>query len=273
MILGTVSCSKNEDKVLTPEEKEIAVETLKGDLSQLNLQMFGNEPQTRGNWWRYLLTAAADAGVTIASCGNWGWGISASILVWTVTKRESNANTNSTQSQSLLSADISMSYLVDESWSFDISDEAGYYHNKVINNLYQEYGESLFDLPAVELVRLVNAEVALESKGLFVVPESELNQMVADLQMLTDMYVNAIDLDAYINSLKTYNPSKSEELDVLKVSLEGFQYLNPEADNGQYISRVMNIIDNSSVDATFKGEIKAGISVANASTRLWNITE
>lgn len=74
----------------------------------------------------------------------------------------------------------------------------------------------------------------------------------------------------YITELKIIHPNKSEELDVLKVSLEGFQYIDPETDNGQYAKSVVTLIEDSNINPDSKNALISGVSVANASVRLWN---
>ena len=52
--------------------------------------------------------------------------------------------------------------------------------------------------------------------------------------------------------------------------LEGLQKVNPIENKGEYADRVMCIIDIFAVAEPIKHNLREGLTVANASARLWN---
>ena len=52
--------------------------------------------------------------------------------------------------------------------------------------------------------------------------------------------------------------------------LEGLQKVNPIENKGEYVDRVMCIIDVFAVAEPIKHNLREGPTVANASARLWN---
>ena len=52
--------------------------------------------------------------------------------------------------------------------------------------------------------------------------------------------------------------------------LEGLQKVNPIENKGEYVDRVMCIIDIFAVAEPIKYNLREGLTVANASARLWN---
>lgn len=264
-----ISCSNKETNNAIPadvtENTEIAA--LKNDLLALNNEMFGQQIETRAKWWKFLLTAIADAGVGLTT-GNVGFAISASSLTWTVLKdvhRKVESKADNDPVKSVNDSTFAMSYL-----EIDDEDNDGIIHNQVILNLYEKYGEELFALPEETLLQIVAEEVAAITGCLAEEVIPDITAAKSDMKVYTDAYIESRSIDEYIEYLKIANPEKSDALDVLKITLDGFQFIDTTVDNGDYASRVIDVIDNSDVEATMKEDLKSSVSIANASTRLWN---
>ena len=139
------SCAKNDSASI-----EIKNEPSSNPYAELSAQIESlNQdylvPETRAKWWKFLITAVADAGVGLAT-GNVGYAISASSLTWTVLKDvngKSDSSSSSTSSStspatgefikpSIKEVETSLVYL-------DVCDGSvndGEIHNTVINNIY-----------------------------------------------------------------------------------------------------------------------------------------
>lgn len=74
----------------------------------------------------------------------------------------------------------------------------------------------------------------------------------------------------YIAFLKRRFPENSQQLTIFEPILEGLQKVNPIENKGEYVDRVMCIIDIFAVAEPIKHNLKEGLTVANASARLWN---
>ena len=288
------SCAKNDSASI-----EIKNEPSSNPYAELSAQIESlNQdylvPETRAKWWKFLITAVADAGVGLAT-GNVGYAISASSLTWTVLKDvngKSDSSSSSTSSSSTSSSSTSSSSTssstspatgefikpsikeVETSLVYlDVCDGSvndGEIHNTVINNIYNRYGEEMFELESEELLTLVATEVAYLTNSTSSSVIADIDKAVSDMSVYTSAYLRSNSVNDYITELKIIHPNKSEELDVLKVSLEGFQYIDPETDNGQYAKSVVTLIEDSNINPDSKNALISGVSVANASVRLWN---
>ena len=69
----------------------------------------------------------------------------------------------------------------------------------------------------------------------------------------------------------TNDPQKQEALDICGIVLEGLQNVSDE--NTTYIDQVNRLVDASPVGFQTKKMIKGGVSVADASAKLWNSSE
>lgn len=70
--------------------------------------------------------------------------------------------------------------------------------------------------------------------------------------------------------LKRRFPENSQQLTIFEPILEGLQKVNPIENKGEYVDRVMCIIDIFAVAEPIKHNLREGLTVANASARLWN---
>ncbi len=250
-----ISCSNKETNVIAVDEPQAPeVVALKNDLKALNNELFGEQVVTkaRPKWWQVLLTAIADAGVGLLT-GNVGYAISASSLTWTVVR----------------DSVFAMSHLdIDGNDNND-----GVLHNQVILKLYERYGEELFKLPEEVLLQAVADEVALLTgcEANEVIPN--VAEAKVEMKVYTDAYIESANVDEYIGRLKAVNPEKADALDVLKITLEGFQFVDIKTDDGRYAEKVLDVIDNSDVSPEMKADLSSGVAIANASTRLWNQDE
>ena len=79
------------------------------------------------------------------------------------------------------------------------------------------------------------------------------------------------DIDEFINKLQLTSPEQSQLLEILNVILDGYDSLDVTNDNGKYEKSVQRIINNSQIPKSSKDKLNDAVSVANASSRLWNV--
>ncbi len=270
-----ISCSNKETNVIAVDEPQAPeVVALKNDLKALNNELFGEQVVTkaRPKWWHYLLTAIADAGVGLLT-GNVGYAISASSLTWTVVK-DLSVQKIETKSDDETFCSVRDSVFAMSHLDIDGNDNNdGVLHNQVVLNLYERYGEELFKLPEEVLLQAVADEVALLTgcEANEVIPN--VAEAKIEMKVYTDAYIESANVDEYIGRLKAVNPEKADALDVLKITLEGFQFVDIKTDDGRYAEKVLDVIDNSDVSPEMKADLSSGVAIANASTRLWNQDE
>ena len=219
-----------------------------------------------------MLTAIADAGVGLLT-GNVGYAISASSLTWTVVK-DLSVQKIETKSDDETFCSVRDSVFAMSHLDIDGNDNNdGVLHNQVILKLYERYGEELFKLPEEVLLQAVADEVALLTgcEANEVIPN--VAEAKVEMKVYTDAYIESANVDEYIGRLKAVNPEKADALDVLKITLEGFQFVDIKTDDGRYAEKVLDVIDNSDVSPEMKADLSSGVAIANASTRLWNQDE
>ena len=192
------SCAKNDSASI-----EIKNEPSSNPYAELSAQIESlNQdylvPETRAKWWKFLITAVADAGVGLAT-GNVGYAISASSLTWTVLKDvngKSDSSSSSTSSStspatgefikpSIKEVETSLVYL-------DVCDGSvndGEIHNTVINNIYNRYGEEMFELESEELLTLVATEVAYLTNSTSSSVIADIDKAVSDMSVYTSAYL------------------------------------------------------------------------------------
>lgn len=270
IMIAFSSCNKNEEVVTSASQaQELAMKELKFDIEQLNKEKFGDAQlsETRiPRWLRWIITVAVDAGVSIAS--NIGTGISASTLAWTVTKDEV---TPAVTTSSINPPGTSLKYLTPLAPVNGNENDYGYIHNKVICDLYDLYGEGLFDLSIEELLPLVGHKVAEVTGKPYVTPSfTNEQESIELLENAMNLYKKSETSSQFMNGLKRQYPSIANELDVLQTTLEGYQHIDINTDKGEYAREVIQLVNKANISDYSKQTIVSGVSVANASTRLWN---
>ena len=268
-IVNACSISNGVDSAVEEKsEYDIVVE----QINALNREYF--KDSTKAGWWRrVLLLAVADAGVFIGT-HDISASISASTLAWTVSATifEDDGGNSGPVTQVNGPRDDGS-----EGSGLDITDgtgsNVGEIHNTVILELYDEYGDALCSMPTFEVMNLVAGKVADLTDTAPNMVYAEVSGAVGEMEAYTDLYLNSSNIDEYIDGLIEMHPEAAAELEVLRPTLEGFQFVDPETDDGDYGRELIEIIDGSGLGPRSKTNLKAGISIANASVKLWGDVE
>ena len=275
-LFTVISCSTNQKDDFQRIENEMVeitpdyLEVIDG-INEINA---GLKPvETRARWWKYLCTAIADAGVSLIPGSSVATGITASSLVWTMLKEVKSKQETRAVSEPVISirdTSISMTCLESPEWKKYDSDSDGYLHNRVIVNLYEDYGESLFDLSTSEFTDLAFAELARVEGREIEYSQSEMNEIYTSIDEYVNAFISSDTPDDFFNYLKIQYPDKNGEIEILKAAMDGFTALDVNEDEGKYVKKLMGIVDNSNLNEDSKKDVKSSLAVANASTRLWN---
>lgn len=266
MLFGLIafcSCTKN-NVVETPSENINEVDALKLELLELNSTLPPSKDViTKAPWWKYLLVGVADAVGGFIPGGSVSTAISASTLAWTIMKEEKKSSESSTGSP----AEIQSLNPV-ESALVNVGGD-GEVHNKVIVNIFEKYGEEMFSLPENELNYEISKEVSLQTgeplEAVKITPQQSVT-----IHNVVDAYVTSATVDEFMCKVSPTlaNPELSE---VVEVILSGYERVDISTDNGTYEAAVNKTIEKSKISTTPKDCLKSVSSVANASTRLWNV--
>lgn len=169
----------------------------------------------------------------------------------------------------LLEESVSMTNLKKEQWTGEGS-SAGILHNTVINNLYHQLGDDFFAISDTVIIYGVAKEVSLLTDQDSIALYSAIIENLEIIRECVDSCKTNNSINEYIGFLKRKFPENSQQLTVFETILEGLQKIDPIENNGEYTDRVMRIIDSSAVREPIKRDLRQGLTVANASARLWN---
>lgn len=271
LALAFASCNKNAgiDVETTKDSSELM--SLKEQLIALNTTLPQSQDiAVKAKWWHYVLVAAADAGGFFlgggASAGAVAVtaGCTVSTLVWNIVKEDEKKETKGSDSSNFEPFN-------DREVALSCVEGVGLIHNKVILDLYEDHGESLFGYEDDVLLPLVAEKVSSEI-------ESSQNEVSLSVQEQKDIvsatvnaYASSSTIGEFIASLELSAPEKSALLEVVSVILEGFDSIDAIDDNGEYSSAVQELISDSDVSEEAKEILVSTTSVANASARLWKV--
>lgn len=262
MILTFTGCN-NEVTGLSSLSKEDAeaVAKVKVELTDLN-NNYKTTAQTRGfaKWLRWLIFGAADV------AGALGGGVSgacaASTLAWTVTKAEKVAETRAQLTKTDDTADLK-----DENLAGLDEGSMGYTHNKVISSAFNN-NEDICTKSKEEVLAIVLDELKKQTGT-----ELSENQK-KDVMEYTTKILNSFDssktVEEYFKELEaqTTDVQQKEALNICSMVLDGLQYVDDS--DVTYAETATKIIQKSSLSPDLKKTLTDGISVANASAKLWN---
>lgn len=265
IVICLTGCNKESEELPTLSKNEVAaIESVKNELSELNVTYRSNlVPQTRiPKWLRWVIFGAADAAGAVF--GGVSGACAASTLAWTVTKAEVSKVETTTTQEAPASAIKSDNLINIENGSI------GYVHNVVIANtmvnnsdIYSKSSEDVLDIVLTELGNQTGTVISESQK--------------ADIISNTTRIVNSFDanktVEEYYNELiqQTSDLKQKEALEICSIVLDGLQYVDDN--DTSYIENATTIVKNSNLEPELKATLLDGISVANASVKLWNTDE
>lgn len=261
MVLTFTGCNNEVTGLpsLSKEQTE-AIENVKVELGNLNDSY--KDSQTRGlkKWLRWLIFGAADV------AGALGGGVSgacaASTLAWTVTKEEKVAETRAQFTRIDDIADLK-----DENLAGLDEGSMGYTHNKVISSAFKN-NEDICTKSKEEILAIVLDELKKQTGT-----ELSENQKKEVMEYTTKI-LNSFDsnktVEEYFKELEaqTTDVQQKEALNICSMVLDGLQYVDDS--DVTYAETATKIIQKSSLSLDLKKTLIDGISVANASAKLWN---
>lgn len=257
-------CNKESEESPVLSENEVAaIENLKDELSVFNVTYKNSlDPQTRiPRWLRWVIFGAVDAAGAIL--GGLNGACAASALAWTVTVAETTVTENNTQSTPALA--IKSNHLA------NLEDRSmGYVHNTVIANVLMK-NDDIYSKSSEDVLNLVLTE--LENQTGVTISKRQKTDIITNATRIVNTFdVNKTVKEYYDELIKlTTDLKQKKALEICGIVLDGLQYVDD--DDTAYIENVMTIVKDSSLDPELKATLLDGISVANASVKLWNTNE
>lgn len=267
------SCDKNESTPVPTHNSEIIsnLDNLCIEIQDLtDYQIKNNGAGIRAKWWKYLITAAADACGALVPGGSIGTGISASSLTWTILKDDNNTSkqNNETANHSSIHSIVNQKYTLPK-------ESAGFIHNKTIERAYNNNGgEDFFNLSEekqVEILNMYMLEISKEYNIEFDSIQLSIANVLKISKSVADLITPNMTVEEYTLALKTISPDVAYHrcIDILSSVIEGLA--NSSANEDVYINNILNAIQSSELDKNSKERISNAVSIAFASSMLWNI--
>lgn len=265
IFVGTACSEVSSDETLHGNPQKSDYQLLNENIKALNLEPAG--PHTRfWKGWKYIGGFGADSFMFFLT-HNIKHSISASIHVYRFIKTLEEITSDEAES-TLNDRDTAMSAFADKDDKFIDIDNDAYIHNTVILDLYDEYGEDLFEMDLDELYDAVTARVN-EINGYNADDVIEDTSSLEEIDDATEAYIDAETPAEYIAELSAIYPDKAEQLSVLQSIFEGFLNADTDEAKTEYTSKIVDIIENSNISDEDKEDLKKSVCIANASARLW----
>jgi hypothetical protein len=266
-----VACSNNE---VYPDETVSVKTDYSKEFADLNaqLEVFNQEnggPSLRGwgRWWKIIaadaMGAAVGAGVSGGNAGvAVGLGAYASYQMWN--------NTGGYQVSYDDGNDAEIAVIINSSDAR--VDSVGYYHNVILSNLFDEYGDELFTKSRNTIINLIceelselNTSVTAETISL-IKNNSQLNKISAIIDKTKNTDIDDIGL---LDKSITYYPELASELNVVKSYFNTIKSIASNEKIESYSNGFAQIVSNSQIPTASVKSINSSLSVAVNSNLLW----
>lgn len=274
MALSATSCTNEDVYPVKAQTNQEAYDELRSEIKELNQKhLKQNPPQStvllKEKWkkfFKWFAVIGSDALATFAFGSiNVTAGASASICA---AQNLNLINPNKKPAISINSTlDPNNPYGQLPSYSqFGTGADAGYLHNLIISDVYQQYGNRMFDLNTNDLFNAINTSAenngAIPSRN-----QQEMNRIISTFQYAFD---NSENLEQFSSYISERYPNYKNEIAIVSEVVDYMQYTDPEKNNEEYMTNAFTIVNNSPLPETSKISIRSGISVANASAQLWS---
>lgn len=280
-------CQNIPENLVTNQE----VINVQLQLDSLNQAMFAESVQTRFNFRKFFTQIGAvvlgdaiggmlglvNGGAVGGAIGAGVASVATAIAVFTESVSvESRSGTNSSPFDlpPVNNDSISLSpNIIPGGKDSTAADSIGYYHNYFVMTIKEVLNPEYKDVD-----QLIN-EVARLSCENFDISEKEAAEvLLAKKDFFKDIsevgkknFESGVDLHKAIEAYKRLYPEQSDKLTLLETFLEGILKLDVSDNEGEYLNRVLEIIETSSLDSEMKQDLRNAFIVGNTSYQLWNV--
>lgn len=158
---------------------------------------------------------------------------------------------------------------------YTIEDSIGYYHNKVLLSLKSDICSETLSLDT--LIVKVADETYQPYKTNHATIVNNLQASKSSFDKITNDIMPNIhqdaDIDAMIERFKEQYPNRVWFLDILKSFLNGLSNIEPSDNDGEYLNKVLALLETTPMRPNAKQSIRNALIVTNASYQLWDISE
>lgn len=163
--------------------------------------------------------------------------------------------------------------IIPEGAASSAADSIGYYHNYFVMTIKEELNQENndFDNFIDEVARLSCKNFNISEKEAVEILKDNKNFYKEISQVGKGNAESGVDLHKAIDAYKKLYPEQSEKLSLLETFFEGILELEVSDNDGEYLNKVLDIIEGSSLDREMKQDLRNAFIVGNASYQLWNV--
>lgn len=304
-VLSACSSSSEQNVKEPTQDKIAALNQLKADLESIDLSVYGvdNTKSIIGDIFTVfgttVLSDALSGALTLFLSANPGAaltaGISASVLqaftsaeyLYNQSAGTGNNSATGTDHPELGYdedgnqleyddegwTDEDVDILVDEDdevmWDESFMDNSlnlGLWHNQIIRDLYQSYGNQLFKLPADSLYLVVQQKVALHFSDVPAMDSTTVNL----INSITSSDLQGLSADDYYETLEENVPLAATEIQTIRPVITNLTLIERGENKVAYMNTAITMVDNANISNSTKDILKVGITIATGSSQLWD---
>jgi hypothetical protein len=300
LLLPLISCSSNIDLPGTTDNqnsntvdfKSQELNKVQNRIDSLNQNLLAENQNSRGfrSWFKkiFAIVTADAVGCMFGTIyggpvGSFVGTISSSALAAAIPVNSIEPSTSEV-SRSLTPSFVKLHSITEDSLALKkvivpkfsvnkdlLGDSIGYYHNLVIINTKKELMDNAVTIDSLLTTIKKNTISVCKYNQVDVdnamKTNSPLFNNVLSEKMKASNFENVHDL---INAWIDLYPEKAGELTTLESFLTGLSNIDIDNYNGDYLSYVLEIISNSSLDDETKNTLSQSFIVGNASYQLWD---
>lgn len=286
LVLTSCSSSYEDNEPASRDDAETVVrhlefESVQNQIDSLNLQLFKDQVvQTRSKHWFFKVCSIVMADATGSILGSF-WGgpvgsVSGMIFASAYKAFTSNNLTRTAVSTKTLgamnSSSRSLTNVVPTNRAIlTQNDSIGYYHNLILLDLNNSLRASSTTIDTLIVAVANRTSVFYNANSDSIIKQINYNSDLY-LKFSSDefAYDNFESLHDYVEAWIALYPDKASELLVMEAFLEGIVNLDVNENDGNYLNRVLEIVESSDLDADDKQVLNSALIVGNASYQLWN---
>lgn len=266
------------------EAKETAnkqeFESISNQINTLSVNTFGEQPKTR-SIWTFLkkvidITIADVSGACDAVKDGKGVAATVATAVQASIQKAQNGYVGKFKGDVMTGGNTiavgnTSSVLIKPAAGLRTVDSIGYYHNEVVNRLYNQKSNLPNGLNAkvyAQIVATQTEKVMNLTAGKLTSDEATMNYLVAKITNFQNTGVDK-DVDELISEVAKTNSREAAVLTVIRDYLYGMQSCENIPNAEEYSAKVLEIIDKSSLNDDCKEQLRVGVTVGYASANLW----
>lgn len=177
-----------------------------------------------------------------------------------------------TLSSSIATLDINDSLdslIISTKSTYSAADSTGLYHNLMIIEAYELYGDSMLYKNSEELIAIFS-DVAYSHLGIEAT-STEISETSKVTDEIHEALLGTSSFAGFCNGLRDKYPGDSDYITILQNYMGGLSQLSSSSAKREYTQQVLSLIDAQISTTSTRQALTAGVNTGFATNRLWDI--